>query len=148
MDLIWAVGCPSSTDPNCIPCIFIQMQSDQNGEHIQNEILQIFSRQHQLIEALLNSFIKETKKSLNSRNNSISNSNRNSNRDSYDVTDGPIPSPHVSIPLEPSKPVYSRQISQNTKIYKAERLSLAKFNSSGQCLNKRGSWLRVLKDKN
>ena len=137
LDLCWAVGCPQSSDPNCIPCIYIQIREEKD-----NEILQIFSRQFRLIETLLTSFIKEAKSSLNSRNNSISISNRNSNNDSYDVIDGPIPPPEIT------KPLLSQQMSCISRVYKPERLSLAKFDSSGQVLNKTGSWVRVKKDKN
>lgn len=131
MDLIWAVGCPESSDPNCIPCIYVQIP-DQN-----DEILQIFSRQYGLIESLLNSFIKDTKTSLGSID-----SNRNSSH-SFDVVDGPIPTPRFVQRLN------SETTSQKTsKTYKPERLSLAKFDSSGQVLNKTGTLVRALKDKN
>ena len=133
MDLCWAVGRPESSDPNCIPCIYVTIPDQKDS------ILQIFSRQYRLIESLLNSFIKDTKTSLGSID-----SNRNSSN-SFDVVDGvaPIPPPRIVQRL------YSEPTPQITsKTYKPEKLSLAKFDSSGQVLNKTGTLVRALKEKN
>ncbi|CAG2180685.1 unnamed protein product [Oppiella nova] len=120
-DLCWAIGCPQdSSDPNCIPCLFIQIPEENDKN---NTILQIFSRQYKLIEQILNSFIDDAKKSLSV------------DHVSCDVVDGggPLSAESVSTPFS---------FGSNSKTLNRKKLSLATFDNSGQCINKTGSWVR------
>lgn len=130
----WEVGSPSdSSNPNCIPCLFIQIPDNSNLN-----ILQIFSRQIKLIVSLLNTFIEDFNRSDDFNQNSGI---------STDCTDGS----HSQISDSVSYSVSNTGLSFNgsdgsTTPCNTKKLTFATFDNSGKCINKTGSWLRKKTD--
>ncbi|XP_075147175.1 FERM domain-containing protein 8 Bili [Haematobia irritans] len=61
-DLSWDYAKPSAADdPQCLTCIFLQFEVMENGIQI-SKLMQIFSKQASMIDALISHFAEHTKK--------------------------------------------------------------------------------------
>ncbi|XP_054261310.1 putative FERM domain-containing protein FRMD8P1 isoform X2 [Macrosteles quadrilineatus] len=61
-EMSWDFAKPSQEDnPDCLPCIFIQFRVVENGMRV-SKILQIFSKQAVMMDALISGFVEDIKK--------------------------------------------------------------------------------------
>ncbi|KAK6635812.1 hypothetical protein RUM44_001066 [Polyplax serrata] len=61
-DMSWDYAKPSQEDnPDCLPCLFIQFVVLENGARV-SKILQVFSKQAVMMDALISSFVEESKR--------------------------------------------------------------------------------------
>ncbi|XKL61935.1 hypothetical protein PGB90_001768 [Kerria lacca] len=56
----WELGKPSKQNNDCLPCIFIQFLIIENGARV-SKIMQIFSKQSDMMDALINTFVAQIK---------------------------------------------------------------------------------------
>ncbi|KAG8233786.1 hypothetical protein J437_LFUL003858, partial [Ladona fulva] len=60
-ELSWDFAKPSrDDDPDCLPCLFLQFMVLENGTRV-SKILQVFSKQAVMMDALISSFVQELK---------------------------------------------------------------------------------------
>ncbi|KAG8302735.1 FERM domain-containing protein 8 [Homalodisca vitripennis] len=61
-EMSWDFAKPSQEDnPDCLPCIFIQFRVVENGMRV-SKILQVFSKQAVMMDALISGFVEDIKK--------------------------------------------------------------------------------------
>lgn len=69
-ELSWDFAKPSQEDnPDCLPCLFLQFRVLENGTRV-SKILQVFSKQAVMMDALITGFVDELKQKGNSSSNS------------------------------------------------------------------------------
>ncbi|XP_077521668.1 FERM domain-containing protein 8-like isoform X1 [Amblyomma americanum] len=120
--LSWDYACPTQPDnPDCLPCLFLQFQLPGQSE---TSVLQIFSRQAVLMDALISTIVDELKKRASWIEPDVDSSAVNSSRTDDDI----------QVPLTVKKLRQEQGLSGRLR-----KLSIAKFNSSGDYLNSKGS---------
>lgn len=61
-DMSWDFAKPSQEDnPDCLPCLFLQFRVLENGTRV-SKILQVFSKQAVMMDALISRFVEDLKK--------------------------------------------------------------------------------------
>ncbi|KAG4067842.1 hypothetical protein HA402_010528 [Bradysia odoriphaga] len=114
-ELSWDYGKPSvSDDPDCLSCIFIQFDAVENGIAI-TKLMQIFSRQAPMMDALLSYFAEQMKR----------------RREGYDGQP-----PEINGPEEPN-PIQNN--GNGVLSNKLSRLTLATFDDESRCIGQTGS---------
>uniref|UniRef100_A0A131YJD7 FERM domain-containing protein 8 n=1 Tax=Rhipicephalus appendiculatus TaxID=34631 RepID=A0A131YJD7_RHIAP len=119
--LSWDYACPTQPDnPDCLPCLFLQFQLPGQNE---TSVLQIFSRQAILMDALISTIVDELKKRASWIESEADTMAVNSRADD-----------DIQVPLTVKKLRQEQGLSGRLR-----KLSIAKFNSSGDYLNSKGS---------
>lgn len=119
--LSWDYACPTQADnPDCLPCLFLQFQLPGQSD---TSVVQIFSRQAVLMDALISTIVDELKKRASWSEPDIDPSAVNSRADD-----------DIQVPLTVKKLRQEQGLSGRFR-----KLSIAKFNSSGDYLNSKGS---------
>ncbi|XP_037499426.1 putative FERM domain-containing protein FRMD8P1 isoform X3 [Rhipicephalus sanguineus] len=119
--LSWDYACPTQPDnPDCLPCLFLQFQLPGQNE---TSVLQIFSRQAILMDALISTIVDELKKRASWIESEAEAVAVNSRADD-----------DIQVPLTVKKLRQEQGLSGRLR-----KLSIAKFNSSGDYLNSKGS---------
>ncbi|XP_057672723.1 FERM domain-containing protein 8 isoform X2 [Diorhabda carinulata] len=116
----WEYARPSKEDDlNCLPCIFIQFTIIENGTSV-SKILQIFSRQASLMDALITTFNEQFKLKI------------------PDEVNKPLEQLHMEKDSHSSFIMYPSNLPWlNNKLNK---LTLATFDEEGRCIGQMGSW--------
>nr|XP_037274519.1 putative FERM domain-containing protein FRMD8P1 [Rhipicephalus microplus] len=118
--LSWDYACPTQPDnPDCLPCLFLQFQLPGQNE---TSVLQIFSRQAVLMDALISTIVDELKKRASWIESEA------------DATTVNRADDDIQVPLTVKKLRQEQGLSGRLR-----KLSIAKFNSSGDYLNSKGS---------
>ncbi|XP_065222741.1 FERM domain-containing protein 8 isoform X2 [Planococcus citri] len=107
-DFSWELGKPHKSNPDCLPCIFIQFAVIENGARV-SKIMQIFSKQSDMVDALITAFVDQRKERLRSN--------------PTDEMDGPR-SDDAQMCKLPNK---------------LSKLTLATFDDEGHCIGQTGS---------
>ncbi|XP_054084159.1 FERM domain-containing protein 8 isoform X1 [Zeugodacus cucurbitae] len=111
-DFSWDFAKPSvNNDPDCQTCIFIQFDAMENGIHV-SKLMQIFSKQASMIDALISHFTEQIRKLRASGKTG----------DQYDAEPYPIQNNGNGILCN-----------------KLWRLTLATFDEEGRCIGQTGS---------
>ncbi|XP_075555298.1 FERM domain-containing protein 8 Bili isoform X2 [Dermacentor variabilis] len=119
--LSWDYACPTQPDnPDCLPCLFLQFQLPGQNE---TSVLQIFSRQAILMDALISTIVDELKKRASWIEANVETTAVSSRADD-----------DIQVPLTVKKLRQEQGLSGRLR-----KLSIAKFNSSGDYLNSKGS---------
>lgn len=64
-DFSWEIGKPNKINEDCLPCIFLQFVVIENGTRV-SKLTQIFSKQVDMMDALISSFVSQKKERVNS----------------------------------------------------------------------------------
>ncbi|XP_067003872.2 putative FERM domain-containing protein FRMD8P1 isoform X4 [Anabrus simplex] len=126
-ELSWDFAKPSQEDnPDCLPCLFLQFMVLENGTRV-SKILQVFSKQAVMMDALISVFVEEMKMKAVAY---------------ADETDRPIydtstDSDDTQMPLTM---VNRRELPQSCLSNKLSKLTLATFDEDGRCIGQMGSW--------
>lgn len=122
-EMSWNYACPSKPEnPNCLPCLFVQFKIQfQNPQEF--KVLQIFSRQAELMDKLISAFVDELKQRPSWDDDEVDFAGPSSSQDDF------------GLPITPQKISSDSYISENIK-----KLSLATFNEDGECTSCSGSW--------
>uniref|UniRef100_A0A1B6CXC5 FERM domain-containing protein 8 n=1 Tax=Clastoptera arizonana TaxID=38151 RepID=A0A1B6CXC5_9HEMI len=131
-ELCWDFAKPSHEEnPDCLPCLFLQFRVLENGTRV-SKVLQIFSKQAVMMDALIARFVEETKKktSLAQRTDEV---DKPLTYDTGTDSDGN----GVQIPLAT---LTQRDMSQSCLGNKLSKLTLATFDEEGRCIGQMGSW--------
>lgn len=119
--LSWDCACSTQPqNPNCLPCLFLQFQQPGQTE---TNIVQIFSKQAVLMDALISTMVEDLKK-----------------RPSWseDEADGCAATARSDEDVQ--VPLTTRKIREEQGIsVRMRKLSIAKFSSRGEYINSRGS---------
>ncbi|XP_066901081.1 FERM domain-containing protein 8-like isoform X2 [Halyomorpha halys] len=125
-ELSWDFAKPSQEDnPDCLPCLFLQFRVVENGTKV-SKILQIFSKQAVMMDALITGFVEELKLKLSS--NTISNNNIDRSTTIFDN--------NLNIDGATTRNDSSLSFLTN----KLRKLTLATFDEEGRCIGQMGSW--------
>ncbi|KAH9375063.1 hypothetical protein HPB48_015897 [Haemaphysalis longicornis] len=112
--LSWDYACPTQADnPDCLPCLFLQFQLPGQSD---TSVVQIFSRQAVLMDALISTIVDELKKRASWSEPDIDPGAVNSRADD-----------DIQVPLTVKKLRQEQGLSGRFR-----KLSIAKFNSSGE----------------
>uniref|UniRef100_A0A182P3X1 FERM domain-containing protein 8 n=1 Tax=Anopheles epiroticus TaxID=199890 RepID=A0A182P3X1_9DIPT len=116
----WEYAKPSNVnDPECLPCIFLQFGAVENGIAA-TKLMQIFSRQAAMVDALITHFIEQDKR------------RKESGADADQAAGGLADNTYV----EPN-PIKNNGIGVLSN--KFARLTLATFDDEGRCIGQTGS---------
>ncbi|XP_071453770.1 FERM domain-containing protein 8 isoform X2 [Hetaerina americana] len=123
-ELSWDFAKPSrDDDPDCLPCLFLQFMVLENGARV-SKILQVFSKQAAMMDALVSSFVQELKQKVVNYSDEV-------DRPHYDTsTDSDVPLTMVT----------RRELPQSCLSNKLSKLTLATFDEDGRCIGQMGSW--------
>ncbi|KAK4884490.1 hypothetical protein RN001_000761 [Aquatica leii] len=125
-DLSWDYARPSKEDDlNCLPCLFLQFMVVENGSRV-SKILQIFSRQASLMDALISTFVQQLKQKSFS-----------------DEPDRPFEQLNTENETHASLSVNSFTHHSNnfpSLSNKLSKLTLATFDEDGHIIGQMGSW--------
>ncbi|CAH1393403.1 unnamed protein product [Nezara viridula] len=125
-ELSWDFAKPSQEDnPDCLPCLFLQFRVVENGTKV-SKILQIFSKQAVMMDALITGFVEELKLKLSS--NTIPNNNIDRSTTIFDN--------NLNIDGAATRNDSSPSFLTN----KLRKLTLATFDEEGRCIGQMGSW--------
>uniref|UniRef100_A0A182J508 FERM domain-containing protein 8 n=1 Tax=Anopheles atroparvus TaxID=41427 RepID=A0A182J508_ANOAO len=117
----WEYAKPSNAnDPECLPCIFLQFGAVENGIAA-TKLMQIFSRQAAMVDALITHFIEQDKR------------RKESGADPADQAAGGLAD---NTYVEPN-PIKNNGIGVLSN--KFSRLTLATFDDEGRCIGQTGS---------
>uniref|UniRef100_A0A146L8J5 FERM domain-containing protein 8 n=2 Tax=Lygus hesperus TaxID=30085 RepID=A0A146L8J5_LYGHE len=126
-ELSWDFAKPSQEDnPDCLPCLFLQFRVVENGTHV-SKILQIFSKQAVMMDALITGFVEDLKQKLASTGVDNSTQIFENNGDTNECM----------LTLGPSS---RKDSAHNNLINKLRKLTLATFDEEGRCIGQMGSW--------
>ncbi|XP_040357216.1 FERM domain-containing protein 8 isoform X3 [Ixodes scapularis] len=117
----WDYACPAQPqNPDCLPCLFLQFQQPGQAD---TSVVQIFSKQAVLMDALISTIVDELKR------------RPSWNKPDVDPTTLTTrPEDDVQVPLTVKKIRQEQGLSCRLR-----KLSIAKFSSAGDYLNSRGS---------
>ncbi|KAK9884110.1 hypothetical protein WA026_005064 [Henosepilachna vigintioctopunctata] len=124
-DFSWEYARPSKEDdPNCLPCLFLQFMVVENGSRV-SKILQVFSKQASLMDALISQFVNRLKHKSSDEVDfkASSECHLNTENDSHSVLIYP-----------------NSNQALNSLTNKLGRLTLATFDENGRCIGQMGSW--------
>ncbi|XP_022160586.1 FERM domain-containing protein 8 [Myzus persicae] len=127
-DFSWEFAKPSQEDnDHCLPCIFLQFLVLENGTRV-SKILQVFSKQAVMIDALIACFVEDFRHKL--AMNEYDDVDRTGGFEHISVGDGSqIPLAHLF-----------RSEPQSRLCNKLNKLTLATFDEDGHCIGQMGSW--------
>ncbi|BES90915.1 FERM central domain [Nesidiocoris tenuis] len=131
-ELSWDFAKPSQEDnPDCLPCLFLQFRVVENGTHV-SKILQIFSKQAVMMDALITGFVEDLKQKLasNGADHSTQLFENNVEANECVITECMMP-----LGTSPRK-----DAAHNNLINKLRKLTLATFDEEGRCIGQMGSW--------
>uniref|UniRef100_T1J5Z1 FERM domain-containing protein 8 n=1 Tax=Strigamia maritima TaxID=126957 RepID=T1J5Z1_STRMM len=124
-------------NPDCFPSLYIQFQV-QEAEAKVWKMLQLFSKQAIMMNAIISSFVEDLKASNNWENTSEMRQNISLDVDEVDIGTGSDLLSDTLVPL--TKTVAKRSNSSASCISnKLYRLSLTTFNEDGDCISSTGS---------
>ncbi|XP_040153012.1 uncharacterized protein LOC120894479 [Anopheles arabiensis] len=116
----WEYAKPSNVnDPECLPCIFLQFGAVENGIAA-TKLMQIFSRQAAMVDALITHFIEQDKR------------RKESGADADQAAGGLADNTYVE-----TNPIKNNGIGVLSN--KFARLTLATFDDEGRCIGQTGS---------
>ncbi|XP_069673570.1 FERM domain-containing protein 8 isoform X5 [Periplaneta americana] len=132
-ELSWDFAKPSQEDnPDCLPCLFLQFMVLENGTRV-SKILQVFSKQAVMMDALISGFVEELKQKTAAYTDET-------DRPVYDTsTDSDALSSHADTQV-PLTMVNRRELPQSCLSNKLSKLTLATFDEDGRCIGQMGSW--------
>ncbi|KAL0269098.1 UNVERIFIED_CONTAM: hypothetical protein PYX00_006933 [Menopon gallinae] len=117
-DMSWDYAKPSQEDnPDCLPCLFIQFMVLENGTRV-SKILQVFSKQAVMMDALISVFVEESKRK------GSGDEVDNTRTTSYDTT---TDSDDTHMPL-----TNRRELVSSCLCNKLSKLTLATFDDDGE----------------
>ncbi|XP_038106887.1 FERM domain-containing protein 8 isoform X2 [Culex quinquefasciatus] len=132
-ELSWDYAKPSNVnDPECLPCIFLQFGAVENGIAA-TKLMQIFTRQAAMVDALITHFIEQAKR-------------RKESGGVAGGAAGEVPEvPIVGVvgvgggenPYEEPNPIQNNGVGVLSN--KLSRLTLATFDDEGRCIGQTGS---------
>lgn len=126
-EMSWDFAKPSQEDnPDCLPCLFLQFMVLENGTRV-SKILQVFSKQAVMMDALISVFVDEIKQKTTSYPDEP-------DRPVYDTS---TDSDDTQVPLTT---VNRRELPQSCLSNKLSKLTLATFDDDGRCIGQMGSW--------
>ncbi|XP_069673566.1 FERM domain-containing protein 8 isoform X2 [Periplaneta americana] len=126
-ELSWDFAKPSQEDnPDCLPCLFLQFMVLENGTRV-SKILQVFSKQAVMMDALISGFVEELKQKTAAYTDET-------DRPVYDTS---TDSDDTQVPLTM---VNRRELPQSCLSNKLSKLTLATFDEDGRCIGQMGSW--------
>ncbi|XP_046401488.1 FERM domain-containing protein 8 isoform X2 [Ischnura elegans] len=126
-ELSWDFAKPSrDDDPDCLPCLFLQFMVLENGARV-SKILQVFSKQAAMMDALISSFVQELKQKVVNYSDEVDRPHYDTSTDSDDT----------QVPLTM---VTRRELPQSCLSNKLSKLTLATFDEDGRCIGQMGSW--------
>jgi len=141
-EFCWAYAIPSEpNNPDCYPCLYLQFQASKDETKLW-KLLQIFSKQAAMMDALISTFVEELKLQKSWEQAQPDGNNvRSNNSVDVDEVDVGSSSDLLSDALVPlNKTVLNRTNSTASCISnKLNRLSLATFNEEGDCIGQTGS---------
>ncbi|XP_022186630.1 putative FERM domain-containing protein FRMD8P1 isoform X2 [Nilaparvata lugens] len=124
-DMSWDFAKPSQEDnPDCLPCLFLQFRVLENGTRV-FKILQVFSKQAVMMDALISGFVEDVKRKASAALNS-------------DETDRP--SEAATDSDDTQMPLTKQDLPQASLGNKLSKLTLATFDEEGRCIGRMGSW--------
>ncbi|KAJ4435113.1 hypothetical protein ANN_23688 [Periplaneta americana] len=117
-ELSWDFAKPSQEDnPDCLPCLFLQFMVLENGTRV-SKILQVFSKQAVMMDALISGFVEELKQKTAAYTDET-------DRPVYDTS---TDSDDTQVPLTM---VNRRELPQSCLSNKLSKLTLATFDEDG-----------------
>ncbi|KAF5280346.1 hypothetical protein FQR65_LT03155 [Abscondita terminalis] len=124
-DLSWDYARPSKDyDPDCLPCLFLQFAVVENGSRVL-KILQVFSRQASLMDALISTFVQQLKQ-----------------KPFNDEPDRSLD--HLNSENEVHASLHDNAFLHNANMLslsnKLSKLTLATFDEDGHIIGQMGSW--------
>ncbi|XP_047110100.1 putative FERM domain-containing protein FRMD8P1 [Schistocerca piceifrons] len=126
-EMSWDFAKPSQEDnPDCLPCLFLQFMVLENGTRV-SKILQVFSKQAVMMDALISVFVDEIKQKTTTYADEP-------DRPVYDTS---TDSDDTQVPLTT---VNRRELPQSCLSNKLSKLTLATFDEDGRCIGQMGSW--------
>ncbi|XP_054261320.1 FERM domain-containing protein 8 isoform X3 [Macrosteles quadrilineatus] len=134
-EMSWDFAKPSQEDnPDCLPCIFIQFRVVENGMRV-SKILQIFSKQAVMMDALISGFVEDIKK----KTSVTTKQPATDETDRPPVYDTATDSDDTQMPLNNVAGAH-RELPQSCLGNKLSKLTLATFDDEGRCIGQMGSW--------
>ncbi|XP_064113750.1 FERM domain-containing protein 8-like isoform X2 [Macrobrachium nipponense] len=143
-ELSWDFARPSSDrSTSCLPCLFLQFAVVENGRRF-SKLLQIFSKQAIMMDALISTFVEELKRRAAQYPDDL----EGHMLDQGTEIDG-MNMAHISSPaplvwslnvLVPLSTVSRKEVPGSVLCNKLHRLSLATFTEDGRCVGTMGSW--------
>ncbi|CAN7937650.1 unnamed protein product [Ixodes hexagonus] len=117
----WDYACPAQPqNPDCLPCLFLQFQQPGQAD---TSVLQIFSKQAVLMDALISTIVDELKR-----------------RPSWNKPDVDPTTLTTRLEDDVQVPLTVKKIRQEQGLScRLRKLSIAKFSSAGDYLNSKGS---------
>lgn len=126
-ELSWDYARPSNErNLHCLPCLFLQFAVVENGRRF-SKLLQIFSKQAIMMDALISTFVDELKRRAAQYPDDLEGHMLDHGTEIDDV-------------LVPLSTVSRKDVPDSILSNKLHRLSLATFTEDGRCVGTMGSW--------
>ncbi|KAK7077981.1 FERM domain-containing protein 8 [Halocaridina rubra] len=126
-ELSWDFARPSNErNTSCLPCLFLQFAVVENGRRF-SKLLQIFSKQAIMMDALISTFVEELKRRAAQYPDDLEGHMLDQGTEIDDV-------------LVPLSTVSRKEVPGSVLCNKLHRLSLATFTEDGRCVGTMGSW--------
>lgn len=126
-ELSWDFARPSNDrNASCLPCLFLQFAVVENGRRY-SKLLQIFSKQAIMMDALISTFVDELKRRAAQYPDDLEGHMLDHGTEVDDV-------------LVPLSTVSRKEVPGSVLSNKLHRLSLATFTEDGRCVGTMGSW--------
>ncbi|XP_068228996.1 FERM domain-containing protein 8 isoform X2 [Palaemon carinicauda] len=126
-ELSWDFARPSNDrSTSCLPCLFLQFAVVENGRRF-SKLLQIFSKQAIMMDALISTFVEELKRRAAQYPDDLEGHMLDQGTEIDDV-------------LVPLSTVSRKEMPGSVLGNKLHRLSLATFTEDGRCVGTMGSW--------
>ncbi|XP_053631572.1 FERM domain-containing protein 8 isoform X1 [Cherax quadricarinatus] len=126
-ELSWDFARPSNErSATCLPCLFLQFAVVENGRRY-SKLLQIFSKQAIMMDALISTFVEELKRRAAQYPDDLEGHMLDHGTEIDDV-------------LVPLSTVSRKEVPESVLCNKLHRLSLATFTEDGRCVGTMGSW--------
>ncbi|XP_050700433.1 FERM domain-containing protein 8-like isoform X2 [Eriocheir sinensis] len=126
-ELSWDFARPSNERiATCLPCLFLQFAVVENGRRY-SKLLQIFSKQAVMMDALISTFVDELKRRAAQYPDDLEGHMLDHGTEVDDV-------------LVPLSTVSRKEVPESVLCNKLHRLSLATFSEDGRCVGTMGSW--------
>ncbi|XP_047494418.1 FERM domain-containing protein 8-like isoform X1 [Penaeus chinensis] len=126
-ELSWDYARPSNErNPHCLPCLFLQFAVVENGRRF-SKLLQIFSKQAIMMDALISTFVDELKRRAAQYPDDLEGHMLDHGTEIDDV-------------LVPLSTVSRKDVPDSILSNKLHRLSLSTFTEDGRCVGTMGSW--------
>ncbi|KAK8387513.1 hypothetical protein O3P69_018208 [Scylla paramamosain] len=126
-ELSWDFARPSNERiATCLPCLFLQFAVVENGRRY-SKLLQIFSKQAVMMDALISTFVDELKRRAAQYPDDLEGHMLDHGTEVDDV-------------LVPLSTVSRKEVPDSVLCNKLHRLSLATFSEDGRCVGTMGSW--------